>query len=137
MSYWILKTEPSTYSHADLQRDQETVWDGVSNPVALKNIRAMQPGDEVLVYHTGDEKACVGLAKVASAPFLDPKDKSGKLAVVKLKAGRKLAQPVTLAQVKAEKAFADFALVRQPRLSVIAASAAQWSRLLKMAGEPG
>lgn len=132
MAYWLLKTEPSAYSHADLVRDGTTVWDGVKNPVALKHLAAMRPGDTVLIYHTGGEKAAVGFATVASAPFPDPKKKDPRLVVVKLAAGKALARPVTLAQVKADRAFADFALARLPRLSVMPVTPDQWRRLLAL-----
>jgi len=134
MAQWILKTEPSTYSYDDLAREGSTVWDGVKNPVALRNIRAMRKGDPVLVYHTGSEKAIVGRAVVVSAPYPDPKAKDSKLVVVEIKATGRVKTPVTLAQIKAEPAFADLALVRQGRLSVVSATAAQWKRLLAMAG---
>lgn len=134
MAQWILKTEPSSYSYGDLARDRSTVWDGVRNPVALRNIRGMKRGDGVLIYHTGTEKAIVGQAVVASAPYPDPKAKDPKLAVVKIKAAGRVKTPVTLAQIKAEPALADLALVRQGRLSVVPATAAQWKRLLAMAG---
>lgn len=134
MAYWILKTEPSTYSFDDLVRERTTVWDGVKNPVALKNIGRMKPGDDVLVYHTGKEKALVGRAAVASAPRPDAKQRDPKLLVVELRAGPRLPQPVTLAQIKADPAFNDLALVRQGRLSVVSASTAHWQRLLRLAG---
>jgi predicted RNA-binding protein with PUA-like domain len=130
MSYWLVKTEPSTYSFADLQRAKRARWDGVTNPVALKNIREMEAGDEVLVYHTGDEKACVGLARVASAPYPDPEN--SKLTVVDLEPVRPLAKPVTLAAVKADPAFAAWALVRIGRLSVMPVPADLWRRVMKM-----
>lgn len=130
MPYWIVKTEPSTYSHDDLARDGTTVWDGVKNPVAVRHIAAMRPGDEVLVYHTGDEKAVVGHASVAAAPTADPKHP--KLKVVKLSAGKKLARPVTLAEIKADRTFADSPLVRIPRLSVIPVTVPQWKRILDL-----
>jgi len=133
MNHWILKTEPSTYSFDRLVEEKTAVWDGVTNPVALKNIRSMLKGDLVCIYHTGDEKACVGLATVASAPYPDPKAKDPRLVVVELKAGKKLARPVTLASIKADAAFAEMALVRQGRLSVVPATLAQWTRLMKMA----
>lgn len=132
MAYWILKTEPGTYSFERLVREKTAVWDGVTNPVALKNIRSMTKGDEVMIYHTGDEKAVVGLARVASAPYADPKN--AKLVVFDLRAGQALARPVTLAEIRAEPAFKDMALVRMPRLSVVPASDAQWKKLLEMAG---
>jgi predicted RNA-binding protein with PUA-like domain len=133
-SYWILKTEPSTYSFQNLVRDRRTTWDGVTNPVALKHIRSMQVGDEVLIYHTGDERAAVGFARVASAPYPDPKLKNEKLVVVDLEAGKPLPQPVTLAQIKADPVFKDMALVRQGRLSVVPATAVEWRRLLQLGG---
>ena len=134
MSYWILKTEPSAYSFDDLAGEKTAVWDGVKNPLALKHLRAMQPGDEVLIYHTGDEKAAVGLARVTKAAYPDPKKKDPKLVVVELKAGPPLKTPVTLAIIKADPAFKDLALVRMPRLSVVPATAAQWQRILRLAG---
>ena len=122
--YWILKTEPSTYSHADLVKDGTTVWDGVKNPVALRHLAAMQRGDEVMIYHTGSEKAAVGLASVTGEARPD----------VTLRAARPLGRPVTLAEIKADPAFAGSPLVRVPRLSVIPLTAAQWRRLLSLAG---
>jgi predicted RNA-binding protein with PUA-like domain len=136
MSNWILKTEPSTYSFDDLVKQKTAVWDGVKNPLALKHLRAMQPGDEVLIYHTGDEKAAVGLARVTKAAYSDPRQKDPKLVVVDLKAGGKLPTPVTLATIKADPAFKDLALVRMGRLSVVPATPAQWQRLLRLGGMP-
>jgi len=133
MAYWILKTEPSTYSFDRLVEEKTAVWDGVTNPLALKHIRTMRRGDEVLVYHTGGEKACVGLATVAGDPHPDPKAKDPKLVVVDLKAGKRLAKPVPLADIKAAPALKDLALVRMPRLSVVPADAKQWRTLLEMA----
>lgn len=133
-NYWILKTEPSTYSYADLERERRTVWDGVKNPVALKHIGRMQPGDEVLIYHTGSEKAAVGRAEVVSAPRPDPNKKDPKLLVVELAAKGRLPRPVTLAQIKADKTFQDLALVRIGRLSVAPATPAHWKRLCELAG---
>ncbi len=133
MAYWILKTGPSAYSYDELERDGKAVWDGVSNPLALKHLRAMQAGDEALIYHTGDEKAVVGLARVTSAAYPDPKAKDPKLVVVELKPAKRLKRPVILAAIKAEPEFQDLALVRMPRLSVVPATAAQWKKLLEMA----
>ena len=133
--FWLLKTEPEAYSYADLERDGATVWDGVSNNAALLHIRSMQPGDLALIYHTGDERRAVGLAEVTSAPYPDPRLDDPKLVVVDVRPLRALRQPVTLADVKAEPAFADFALVRQGRLSIVPVSPEQWRRLLAMAGE--
>jgi len=135
MSFWLLKTEPDHYSYADLERDGATVWDGVANNTALMHIRSMQPGDLALIYHTGDQRQAVGLAEITSAPYPDPQAGDPKLVVVDLKPLRQLPQPVTLTAVKADPAFADFALVRQGRLSVVPATEAQWARLLRMAGE--
>ncbi len=132
MAHWILKTEPSTYSFQQLVRERTATWDGVTNPVALKHLRGMAKGDGVLVYHTGGEKACVGLATVVSAPYADPKDSA--LVVVDLEAGRALPSPVTLAAIKAHPAFAEHGLVRMGRLSVVPTTAAQWNQLLAMGG---
>jgi predicted RNA-binding protein with PUA-like domain len=133
-NYWLVKTEPGTYSYGDLEREQTAVWDGVKNPVALRNLRAMHPGDQVLVYHTGDERAVVGWATVVSSPYSDPKKKDPRFVVIDLKAHRRLPLPVTLAQIKADKTFADLPIVRQGRLSVSPVTAAQWSRVLKLSG---
>jgi predicted RNA-binding protein with PUA-like domain len=130
--HWILKTEPTDYAFADLQRDRRTRWSGVRNPVALKHLRSMTPGDEVMIYHTGNEKRVVGLAKVAGAPYPDPDDEG--LTVVDVAAGEPLPSPVTLAAIKADPAFADLALVRQGRLSVVPVPAPLWKRLLTLAG---
>jgi predicted RNA-binding protein with PUA-like domain len=111
---YLLKTEPTVYSFADLQRDQTTVWDGVTNPAAVKNLRGMKPGEQLVIYHTGDEKSAVGTATVVSVDATDAKTPQ-----VKIKAGKPLAKPVTLAEVKANKLFADSPLVRQGRLSVV------------------
>ena len=134
-AYWILKTEPTTYSFERLLKDRRTVWDGVSNPLALKHLGEMAVGDQVLVYHTGDEKAAVGLARVVRAAYADPKANDSKLVVVDLEAGHPLPKPVTLAAVKADPAFADLALVRMGRLSVVPVKPEQWKRLLAMADE--
>ncbi|HKW41954.1 MAG TPA: EVE domain-containing protein [Gemmatimonadales bacterium] len=133
-NFWIVKTEPSTYSYDDLARQKTAVWDGVNNNLALKHLRQMQPGDRVLVYHTGDEKAVVGLAQVASAAYPDPKQKDPKLAVVDLKADSRLPRPVPLAEIKKDRAFADLGLVRIGRLSVMPVSPDQFQRLLKLGG---
>jgi predicted RNA-binding protein with PUA-like domain len=121
---YLLKTEPSTYSFADLQRDKATVWDGVSNPVALKNLRAMKPGERLVIYHTGDEKSAVGTATVVSVDTSDAKNPQ-----VKIKVGKANAQPVTLAEAKANQIFAESPLVRQGRLSVVPLNEAQFKFL--------
>lgn len=133
-SYWILKTDADTYPFDQLVRERRAVWDGVSNALALKHIRSMRKGDQALVYHSGDDKALVGLARIVSDPYADPKNDDPRLAVVDIEAGARLARPVTLAEVKADPAFADLGLVRMSRLSVIPVPADQWKRLLGMAG---
>jgi predicted RNA-binding protein with PUA-like domain len=117
---YLLKTEPTVYSFADLQRDNTTIWDGVTNPVAVKNLRAMKPGEPLVIYHTGDEKCAVGTATVVSVDATDARNPQ-----VKIKVGKPIAKPVTLAEVKANKLFADSPLVRQGRLSVVPLSHAQ------------
>jgi predicted RNA-binding protein with PUA-like domain len=121
---YLLKTEPSEYSFADLQRDKVTVWDGVSNPVALKNLRAMEPGERLIIYETGDHKSAVGTASVVSVDAADPRNPA-----VRIKAGKALARSVSLAEIKANKLFADSPLVRQGRLSVVPLTAAQYKVL--------
>ena len=118
---YLLKTEPSTYSFADLQKEKTTVWDGVSNPVALKNMRAMKPGERLVIYHTGDEKSAVGTATVVSVVTSDARNPQ-----VKIKVGKAIAKPVTLAEAKANKLFADSPLARQGRLSVVPLNEAQY-----------
>jgi uncharacterized protein YbbK (DUF523 family)/predicted RNA-binding protein with PUA-like domain len=129
MDRWLLKTDPDTYSFADLERDGTTRWDGVSNALALRHLRAMAAGDAVLVYETGDVKAIVGTATVAKGAYADPKAKDPRLVVVDLRAGKRLARPVLLAAVKADRSLADFPLVRMGRLSVMPVTAAQWERI--------
>jgi predicted RNA-binding protein with PUA-like domain len=123
---WLLKTEPSAYGYADLEREGRAVWDGVTNPVALKNLRDMAVGDEAFVYHTGDEKAVVGTARVTRAAFADPKLGDPRLVVVEIEATGRLKKPVTLAEIKALPVFAQSPLVRQGRLSVVPLTPAQW-----------
>lgn len=118
---YLLKTEPSEYSFADLQRDKETDWDGVSNPVALKNLRGMKPGEALVIYETGDVKSAVGLAAVVSVDASDAKNPR-----VKIKAGKPLPRTVSLAEIKSNKTFADSPLVRQGRLSVVPLNEAQY-----------
>lgn len=116
MNYWLLKTEPGSYSWSDLLKDKKTVWDGVRNFQARSNMKKMEKGDTVLVYHTGDEKAIVGLARVTKAPFPDPKD--AEWIVVELSPDKPLKKPVSLAQIKSDKRLSDMVLVRASRLSV-------------------
>lgn len=135
MSHWILKTEPTAYSYDRLEKDKTAVWDGVANPVALKNLKAMERGDDLMIYHTGSEKAVIGTASVTRTAYPDPKAKDPSLVVIELKVGTRLARPVTLAEIKADRTFAEMGLVRQGRLSVVPATPAQWKRLLAMADE--
>ncbi len=122
--FYLLKTEPSTYSFSDLQRDGVTVWDGVANPVALKNLRGMKAGDRLVIYHTGDEKSAVGTAHVVSVDADDPKKP-----LVEIQAGERLPRTVTLAEMKSSTEFADSPLVRQPRLSVVALTEMQYKSI--------
>jgi len=121
---YLLKTEPSEYSFADLQRDKATIWDGVTNPVALKNLRGMKAGEQLIIYHTGDEKRTVGTATVESVDASDPKSPK-----VRIKAGKALAKPTTLAEIKANPTFRDSPLIKQGRLSVVPLSEAQYRAL--------
>jgi predicted RNA-binding protein with PUA-like domain len=131
---WLVKEEPAHYAFSTLQRDGGTTWSGVRNALAQKHLKSMARGDRVFYYHTGDEKAVVGIAKVASAPRPDPDDPTGKLAVVDIVPVGPLARPVTLASIKADPFFADFALVRMARLSVMPVGDAQWERIETMGG---
>ena|SRR5437660_8433038 len=124
MSDYLLKTEPSEYSFGDLQRDKVTVWDGVHNPVALKNLGAMKPGDRLVIYETGDHKSAVGSATVVSVDASNPKNPA-----VEIKAGKPLAKAVTLGEIKSIKLFKDSPLVRIGRLSVVPLTAAQYKFL--------
>jgi len=121
---YLLKTEPSEYSFADLQKDGVTIWDGVSNPVALRNLGQMQPGTRLIIYQTSDDKTAIGTATVISVDVSNPKNPA-----VKIKAGKPLSKPVTLAEIKANSLFADSPLVRQGRLSVVPLTAAQYKVL--------
>lgn len=129
---WLFKEEPSNYSYDDLARDGKTSWTGVKNPLAQKHLRSVKKGDRIFFYHTGDEKAVVGMAKAAGAAYPDPADRTGKLYAVDVQPVKKLARPVTLASIKADKAFASFPLVRMPRLSVMPVSDEEWERILGM-----
>jgi len=126
---WLLKTEPSAYSYDDLEREGRARWDGVTNPAALRNLRAMKEGDRVLVYHTGAEKAVVGTAEVVREAYPDPRYRGGTLVVVDIEPRGRRARPVALAEIKAMPEFADSPLVRQGRLSVVPIGAAQWRAL--------
>ena len=131
---WLFKEEPSNYSYDDLVKDGRTSWTGVRNPVAQRNLRSVKKGDSIFFYHTGKEKAVVGIARAAGAAYPDPKDKDGKLYAVDVEPVKKLKNPVTLAAIKGDKAFATFILTRMPRLSVMPVNDDEWARILKMAG---
>jgi predicted RNA-binding protein with PUA-like domain len=130
---YLFKEEPSSYSYDDLARDGKTSWTGVRNPVAQKHLRSVKKGDRIFFYHTGKEKAVVGIARAAADAYPDPDDKTGKLYAVDVVPVKKLKAPVTLAAIKADKAFASFALTRVPRLSVMPVTDAEWNRILGMA----
>jgi predicted RNA-binding protein with PUA-like domain len=132
MALWLCKQEPDCYSFDDLVRDGGTVWDGVSNALARKYLRQMKPGDRVLFYHTGKQKAVVGEMVVAGEPRQDPKSDDEAAVAVEMKPVRKLSRPVALAEIKADKTLATWDLVRLPRLSVVPVSKVQWRRIEKM-----
>lgn len=129
---WLFKEEPSSYSFADLTRDGHTSWAGVRNPLAQKHLRSVKEGDRIFYYHTGSEKAIVGVMRAVSDPYPDPNDKTGKLSVVDVAPMHPLKRPVPLAEVKASKAFATFPLTRLPRLSVMPVSDAEWNEIEKL-----
>ena len=131
---WLFKEEPSHYSFDELVKDKKTVWSGVRNPLAQKHLRGVKKGDRIFYYHTGDQKSVVGMAKALGDAYADLQDATGKAAVVDVGPLRKLARPVTLAEIKADPVFKDFALVRISRLSVMPVSDAEWARIEKMAG---
>lgn len=133
MARWLMKCEPDCYSYADLERDGHTLWDGVANPLALKHLRACAAGDLAFFYHTGDEKAVVGVMEVTGPATPDPNETDPKLVAVPVKAVRKLPAPVTLATIKADDDFADWELVKQARLSVMPVSAELWAKVEALA----
>ncbi|HIK05047.1 MAG TPA: EVE domain-containing protein [Trichormus sp. M33_DOE_039] len=135
MAYWLLKTEPDNYSYFDLERDGGTVWDGVNNPLALKHLRTMQPGDLAWIYHTGQERQIIGMAEITSQPYPDPTLNDAKRVVVDVRALQKVNQPVTLSQIKQTGMFAEFDLLRLPRLSVVPVSDIYWQSLMELAGD--
>ena len=129
---WLVKEEPTHYSFDDLLRDGRTTWSGVRNPLAQRHLQSMRKGDRIFYYHTGDVKSVVGIAKAASEPYVDPADAAGKLYAVDVVPVKKLKSPVTLAAVKADKAFASFPLVRIARLSVMPVTDDEWARIESM-----
>ena len=132
-NHWLFKTEPSVYSFQQLQKDKKTVWDGVANNLALKNLKDIKKGDLVFIYHTGDEKAAVGVAKALGGAYPDPSKNDLKLLVVDVEAGKPLAKPVTLAEVKAHPKLKNFDLVRNSRLSIMKVTDEQWEIMEGMA----
>jgi len=129
---WLVKEEPGSYSYDQLEKDGKTVWSGVKNPLAQIHLRSIRKGDRVFYYHTGSEKSVVGIAKALSNAYPDPGDPAGKRVAVDLAPGQRLANPVTLAAIKADKAFARFPLVTIGRLSVMPVSDAEWARIIKL-----
>jgi predicted RNA-binding protein with PUA-like domain len=134
MANWLFKEEPTHYSYDDLVRDGTTSWTGVRNAVAQRHLRSVKKGDKIFFYHTGDQKAVVGIAKAANDAYPDPADKEEKLYAVDVQPVKKLKNPVTLAAIKADKSFAAFVLTRVPRLSVMPVDDDVWERIVKMAG---
>ena len=132
MAQWLVKEEPDHYGYDQLERDRKTVWAGVRNPLAQKHLRGIRRGDSIFYYHTGKEKAVVAVARATSDAYPDPSDASGKLHVVDIAPVKKLAHPVTLAAIKAERAFASFPLVRMSRLSVMPVTDMEWKRIEDM-----
>ena len=126
---WLFKEEPTNYSFDALVKDKNTVWSGVRNPLAQKHLRSVTKGDRIFYYHTGDEKAVVGICTALADAYSDPDDASGKAAVVDVAPVKKLARPVTLAEIKADASFKDFPLVRISRLSVMPVTDAEWTRI--------
>ncbi|MGB7219020.1 MAG: EVE domain-containing protein [Vicinamibacterales bacterium] len=133
MANWLFKEEPTHYGFDAFVQDRQTVWSGVKNPLAQKHLRSVKKGDRIFYYHTGDEKAVVGIAKALGDAYLDPNDTSGKQSVVEIAPVKKLARPVTLAEIKADTAFKTFPLVRISRLSVMPVTDAEWTRIEKTA----
>ena len=133
MAHWLLKTEPSDYAWPTLVREKTAVWDGIANNTALRNLRTTKRGDLAFIYHTGDERAIVGIAEITAAAYPDPKEKDDKLVVVDLKAKEPLGRPVTLNEIKSDPAFAGWELIRQGRLSVVPVSPAMWKHVMSLA----
>jgi predicted RNA-binding protein with PUA-like domain len=130
---WLFKEEPASYSFEDFTKDGGTVWAGVKNPLAQKHLRSVKKGDRIFYYHTGNQKAVVGVANATSPAYPDPRDKTGRAVVVDMTPERALARPVTLAEIKASKVFASFVLTRLPRLSVMPVNDAEWKEIERMA----
>ncbi len=133
---WLVKEEQTHYSFDELVRDGRAVWSGVRNALAQRHLRSIRKGDRVFYYHTGNEKAVVGIAKAVSGPYPDPEDRRGKFVAVDIAPVKRLPRPVALAEIKADPAFGDFPLVRIARLSVMPVTDAQWTRIERMAAAP-
>ena len=136
MARWLVKQEPTSYSYAELERERRTRWDGVHNALALRHLRGMRPGDEAFFYHSGSERACVGVLRVASLPRADANDPRGSW-WVEVTPVRRLERPVTLSEIRADAAFRGFDLLRMSRLSVLPVPDSMWARILTLANEPG
>ena len=134
---WLFKEEPTHYGFDAFVKDKKTVWSGVKNPLAQKHLRSVRKGDRIFYYHTGDEKAIVGIAKALGDAYADPDDQAGKQSVVDVAPVRKLPRAVTLKEIKADRAFREFPLVRMSRLSVMPVTDAEWTRIESMAGKAG
>jgi predicted RNA-binding protein with PUA-like domain len=132
MNNWLFKEEPTSYSYDALVKDRTVTWSGVKNPLAQKHLRSVRKGDRIFYYHTGNEKAVVGIARAVTDAYPDPSDKTGKAWVVDVAPEKKLARPVTLAEIKADRRFATFPLTRLPRLSVMPVSEEEWDGILKI-----
>ena len=126
---WLFKEEPTHYGYDELVKDKKTMWSGVKNPLAQKHLRSIRKGDRIFFYHTGKQKAVVAVARAAGDAYPDPQDRSGKMFVVDVVPEKKLSRPVTLAEIKADRAFAGFPLVRMSRLSVMPVTDAEWTRI--------
>jgi predicted RNA-binding protein with PUA-like domain len=133
MAFWLFKEEPDTYGYADLERDGVTTWSGVTNPLAQKHLRAVRKGDRILFYHTGDERAVVGIMEATAEPTPDPDDPTGRRVVVTVRPVERLKNPVSLAAIRADPAFAGWELVRLARLSVMPVPPELWRRIMTMA----
>lgn len=136
MAYWLLKTEPDTYAWDDLARVKSATWDGISNATALKHVRTMKKGDFAVIYHTGDERAAVGVAQLTSGPYPDPNENDERLVVVDLKPKTRMSRPVMLPEIKADPAFAGWDFLRIGRLSVVPVPQAMWARLVELSNAP-
>ncbi len=132
MNLWLFKTDPDTYAWKDLRKTKKEMWDGVANNLALKYLRSVKKGDQVFIYHSGDDKAIVGIAKIASDSYQDPSQKDSKLAVIDIAAHEELKRPIALSEIKANQKLKSWELARLPRLSVMPTTQAQWDEVLRL-----